>query len=229
MQAEGAGCVLGGTMKQGVLAARSRPIVDEQKDLLTALLAGALGLRLASQTSERLIERYGSLLDMFAASPEQLSRVPGVGPATLRIIATAKSVSESVARERLPSDKPLLASWDDLLEYLHVVTAAAQVEQFRVLFLDKRHRLIVDEVQQVGTIDHISVYPREVIKRSLELSATALILVHNHPSGDPAPSSADVRLTRQIADIAKSLGIVLHDHLIVGKSGHASLKALKLF
>ncbi|MNL52664.1 hypothetical protein D3C87_1758580 [compost metagenome] len=106
--------------------------------------------------------------------------------------------------------------------------AFESIEQFRILFLDKKNRLIADEVQQTGTVDHTPVYPREVIKRSLELSATALILVHNHPSGDPTPSSADIRMTREIADIAKPLGIVLHDHIIVGKSGHASLRGLKL-
>ena len=102
-------------------------------------------------------------------------------------------------------------------------------EQFRILFLDKRNRLIADEVQQTGTVDHTPVYPREVIKRSLELSATALILFHNHPSGDPTPSSADVRMTREIADTARPLGITIHDHLVIGKSGHASLKSMHLF
>mgnify|MGYP002713090974 CR=1 FL=1 len=101
-------------------------------------------------------------------------------------------------------------------------------EQFRILFLDKKNRLIADEVQQVGTVDHTPVYPREVIRRTLELSATALILVHNHPSGDPSPSSADVQMTKAIADIARPLGITLHDHLIVGRSGHVSMRGLKL-
>jgi DNA repair protein RadC len=102
-------------------------------------------------------------------------------------------------------------------------------EQFRILFLDKRNRLIADEVQQVGTVDHTPVYPREVIRRALELSSTALILVHNHPSGDPSPSEADVSMTQSVAAIAKPLGIVVHDHIIVGRDGHASMRALKLF
>ena len=106
--------------------------------------------------------------------------------------------------------------------------AFAETEQFRLLFLDKRNALIADEVQGSGTVDHTPVYPREVIKRSLELGATAIILVHNHPSGDPSPSSADVQMTRQINDVARPLGITLHDHIIVGKVGHASLRALKL-
>ena len=101
-------------------------------------------------------------------------------------------------------------------------------EQFRVLFLDKRNQLIADEVQQTGTVDHTPVYPREVVKRALELSATAIILVHNHPSGDPTPSRADIEMTKAIIEVAKPLGIAVHDHLIVGKQGHASLKGLKL-
>jgi len=104
----------------------------------------------------------------------------------------------------------------------------AEREQFRILFLDKRNQLIVDEVQQVGTVDHTPVYPREVVKRALELSATAVILVHNHPSGDPTPSRADVEMTRQIAEVAKPLGVAVHDHIIVGRNGHASLKGLGL-
>jgi DNA repair protein RadC len=107
--------------------------------------------------------------------------------------------------------------------------AFESVEQFRILFLDKKNRLIADEVQQVGTVDHTPVYPREVIRRTLELSATAIILVHNHPSGDPSPSSADVRMTKDLNEIARQMGISVHDHIIIGRNGHASLKALKLF
>ena len=107
--------------------------------------------------------------------------------------------------------------------------AFADKEQFRIIFLDKRNQLIADEVQQVGTVDHTPVYPREVVKRALELSATALILVHNHPSGDPTPSQADIEMTRAIVNVAKPLGIAVHDHIIVGRDGHASLRGLKLF
>ena len=106
--------------------------------------------------------------------------------------------------------------------------AFSDKEQFRIIFLDKRNQIIADEVQQTGTVDHTPVYPREVVKRGLELSATALILVHNHPSGDPTPSRADIQMTQQIVEIAKPLGISVHDHIIVGKEGHASLKGLKL-
>ena len=121
-----------------------------------------------------------------------------------------------------------LSSWNEVIDYCRTSMAFADKEQFRLLFLDKRNQLIADEVQQTGTVDHTPVYPREVIKRALELSATALILVHNHPSGDPSPSQADIQMTRAIIEIATPLGISLHDHIIVGKNGHASLKGMKL-
>jgi DNA repair protein RadC len=122
----------------------------------------------------------------------------------------------------------VLASWSSVLEYCRTAMAFADKEQFRILFLDKRNQVIADEVQQTGTVDHTPVYPREVVKRALELSATALILVHNHPSGDPTPSRSDILMTESIIDVAKPLGILVHDHIIVGKDGHASLKGLKL-
>ena len=124
--------------------------------------------------------------------------------------------------------RTVLSSWTAVLDYCRTAMAFADKEQFRILFLDKRNQLIADEVQQTGTVDHTPVYPREVVKRALELSATAIILVHNHPSGDPTPSRADIQMTQTIIEIAKPLGISVHDHIIVGKDGHASLKGLKL-
>ena len=123
----------------------------------------------------------------------------------------------------------MLSSWATVIDYCRTAMAFADKEQFRILFLDKRNQLIADEVQQVGTVDHTPVYPREVVKRALELSATALILVHNHPSGDPTPSHADIEMTKEVAKVAKTLGIQLYDHVIVGKDGHASMKGLRLF
>ena len=123
---------------------------------------------------------------------------------------------------------PLLSSWSQVLDYLKAAQGYEQREQFRILFLDKRNRLIADEVQGQGTVDHTPVYVREVVKRALELAATAMILVHNHPSGDPAPSRADIDMTRSIVEAARPLGVTVHDHIIVGKSGHASFKALRL-
>ena len=124
--------------------------------------------------------------------------------------------------------RPVLGSWAAVLEYCRAAMGFEAREQFRILFLDKKNRLIADEVQQQGTVDHTPVYIREVVKRALELSASAIILVHNHPSGDPTPSRADIDMTRQIVDAAKPLGIAIHDHIIVGRQGHASLKGLRL-
>ena len=142
----------------------------------------------------------------------------------LKLIAAAAS---RIAKGQL-QQRTLLSSWNDVIDYCRTSMAFADKEQFRILFLDKRNQLIADEVQQTGTVDHTPVYPREVIKRALELSATALILVHNHPSGDPSPSQADIQMTKAIIGIASPLGISVHDHIIVGKGGHASLKAMKL-
>jgi len=125
-------------------------------------------------------------------------------------------------------DRPVLTTWEQLLDYCHAAMATLATEQFRLLFLDRKNVLIADELQQKGTVDHTPLYPREVVKRALELSATAIIIVHNHPSGDPTPSSADIHMTKAIVDIAKPLGISVHDHIIVGKEGHASFKGLKL-
>jgi DNA repair protein RadC len=125
-------------------------------------------------------------------------------------------------------DKEVLSSWNAVLDYCRTAIAFSEKEQFHILFLDKRNQLIADERQQTGTVDHTPVYPREVVKRALELSATAIILVHNHPSGDPSPSRADIQMTQAIIDIAKPLGIAVHDHIIVGRDGYASLKGLKL-
>jgi DNA repair protein RadC len=140
-------------------------------------------------------------------------------------------IVESAARriaKGAVAKRPVLSSWNAVLDYCRTAMAFAEKEQFRLLFLDKRNALIADEVQQSGTVDHTPVYPREVVKRALELSASAVILVHNHPSGDPTPSSADISMTRDIINVAKPLGISVHDHIIVGREGHASLKGLRL-
>ena len=137
--------------------------------------------------------------------------------------AAASRLARGQAKKRT-----VLSSWSAVLDYCRTTMAFADKEQFRIIFLDKRNQIIADEVQQTGTVDHTPVYPREVVKRALELSATAMILVHNHPSGDPTPSRADIQMTQSIVEIAKPLGISVHDHIIVGKEGHASFKGLKL-
>lgn len=202
--------------------------IDDQVHLLARLLQPTLGARCAASVSLRLIETFGSLPGVFSASPARLARAPGVGPATINQLSTALELAQKLARERVRDERPILSSSSQLLEYLRLMMAHLTIEQFRILFLDKRNRLIADEVHQTGTVDHTPVYPREVIKRSLELSATALILAHNHPTGDPSPSPSDIRMTHEIERAAKPLGILVHDHVVLGRFGSVSLRALQL-
>jgi DNA repair protein RadC len=153
--------------------------------------------------------------------------VDGIGESVATDLKIVEAAARRLARGAV-AKRPVLSSWSSVLEYCRTTMAFADTEQFRLLFLDKRNALIADEVQGTGTVDHTPVYPREVVKRALELTATAVILVHNHPSGDPTPSRADIAMTREIVAIAKPLGIAVHDHIIVGREGHASLKGLKL-
>jgi DNA repair protein RadC len=178
--------------------------------------------------AKQLIARFGSYSAVLSAPPERLAEVDGINGAVATNLKIVQAAAQRFARHRVDRDMPILGSWSALIDYCRSQMAFNSVEEFRILFLDKKNRLIADEAQQRGTVDHTPVYPREVIKRALEHAATALILVHNHPSGDPAPSSADVQMTRQINDIARPLGITVHDHIIIGRNGHASLKGLKL-
>jgi DNA repair protein RadC len=177
--------------------------------------------------AKTLIKKFGSFAEVIHAPETRLREVKGVGDRTVTELKLIAAAASRIAKGQL-QQRAMLSSWNNVIDYCRTSMAFADKEQFRVLFLDKRNQLIADEVQQVGTVDHTPVYPREVIKRALELSATAIILVHNHPSGDPTPSSADIQMTRAIVDIATPLGISVHDHIIVGKNGHASLKGLRL-
>jgi len=174
-----------------------------------------------------LIKRFGTFAEVIGANPRLLKEIDGVGDAVvleLKIVeAAAKRLTKGAVQKR-----PMLGSWSEVIDYCRAAMAFSEREEFRILFLDKRNMLIADEVQGKGTVDHTPVYPREIVKRALELSATALLLVHNHPSGDPTPSSVDVRMTQDIIAIAKPLGVTIHDHIIVGRNGHASLKGLRL-
>jgi DNA repair protein RadC len=174
-----------------------------------------------------LIKTFGSFAEVLSAPEARLKQVEGVGDATITDLKVALAVAQRVTRGAI-GRRPILSSWSAVLDYCRAAMAFADKEQFRVLFLDKRNALIADEVQQEGTVDHTPVYPREVAKRALELSATAVVLVHNHPSGDPTPSRADIVMRGAIVEVARPLGIAVHDHIIVGKDGHASLKGLKL-
>ena len=177
--------------------------------------------------AKELLRQFGSFAEVIAAPPLRLEEVDGVGPAVIAELKIVEAAAHRLARGKVRK-REVLSSWSAVLDYCRAAQAFAEKEQFRVLFLDKRNQLIADEVQQEGTVDHTPAYPREVVKRALELSATAIILVHNHPSGDPTPSAADIEMTRQIASAAKPLGVALHDHIIVGKVGHASLRGMKL-
>ncbi|GLQ09080.1 UPF0758 protein [Devosia yakushimensis] len=200
----------------------------EDYELLELILQLVVPRRDTKALAKTLLREFGSFSGVFNASQARLEKIDGLGTTSVAHIKVIQAVAARFGRDRIAAEKPILSSWTQLIEYCNSQMAYQSIEQFRILFLDKKNRLIADEVQQTGTVDHTPVYPREVIKRALELSATALILLHNHPSGDPTPSSADVRMTKEIGDIAKPLGITLHDHLIIGKSGHASLRGLKL-
>jgi DNA repair protein RadC len=177
--------------------------------------------------AKALLERFGSLSGVLSARPEDLRTVKGVGPS---VALDLKLLQEATLRIGLAevAKRPVISSWSALTAYAKTALAHEPREQFRVLFLDKKNQLIADEVMNEGTVDHAPVYPREVARRALELAASALILVHNHPSGDPTPSGADVDMTRQVVEAAKTLRIAVHDHLVVGRDGVASLKALGL-
>jgi DNA repair protein RadC len=174
-----------------------------------------------------LIKKFGSFAEVINAPAARLREVEGVGERTVTELKLIAAAASRIAKGQL-EQRTGLSSWKDVIDYCRTSMAFADKEQFRILFLDKRNQLISDEVQQTGTVDHTPVYPREVIKRALEVSATAIILVHNHPSGDPTPSQADIQMTKAIIGIAGPLGISVHDHIIVGKNGHASIKGLKL-
>jgi DNA repair protein RadC len=138
-----------------------------------------------------------------------------------------REFAERLHREEL-KDRPVIGSWTSLLDYLQVALAHEPIEQFRVLFLDRKNILIKDEVQQRGTVDHTPLYPREIVKRALELQASAIIMVHNHPSGDPTPSRADIDMTKQVTQALAAVGITIHDHVIIGKNRHTSFKSQRL-
>jgi DNA repair protein RadC len=196
-------------------------------ELLELVLFRAIPQRDVKPFAKDLIARFGSFAEAISAPPARLAEVTGIGEAAITELKVVHAAASRLARGQVQK-RPVLSSWSSVIDYCRTTMAFADKEQFRVLFLDKRNQLIVDEVQQVGTVDHTPVYPREVVKRALELSATALILVHNHPSGDPTPSHADIQMTQTIIDVARPLGIAVHDHIIVGKEGHTSLKGLKL-
>jgi DNA repair protein RadC len=196
-------------------------------ELLELVLFRAVPRRDVKPLAKALLKRFGSFADLVAAPELRLGEIEGVTPGIVAELKLVHATAIRIGRTKV-LQRPVLSTWSTLIDYCRTAMAYAEREQFRLLYLDKKNVLIADEVQGEGTVDHTPVYPREVVKRALELSATAIILVHNHPSGDPTPSHADIVMTKQIVDIAKPLGIAVHDHIIVGREGHVSFRALRL-
>jgi DNA repair protein RadC len=194
-------------------------------ELLELLLAQAQKRIDTKPIAKALIKRFGSFAGVMAAAPDQLQEVGGVGPAAAVIVKVVQACALRMAQQEV-SKREVIGSWKKLLDYLRMAMAEQKTEQFRLLFLDNKNALIADEEQQRGTVNHTPVYPREVVKRALELGASAIILVHNHPSGDPTPSQDDIAMTKEVAAAADKLGISVHDHIIIGRKGHASLRSL---
>ncbi|MER8408919.1 DNA repair protein RadC [Mesorhizobium sp. M0185] len=196
-------------------------------ELLELLLFRLIPRADTKPVAKALLARFGTLAEVLGAPVERLQEVKGIGPAVALDLKVVAATAQRMARGEI-AGRELLSTWTQVLEYCRSVMAFEEREQFRILFLDKKNALIADEVQQVGTVDHTPVYPREVVRRALELSATAIILAHNHPSGDPTPSRADIEMTKLIIETAKPLGIAVHDHIIIGRKGHSSMKGLLL-
>jgi DNA repair protein RadC len=196
-------------------------------ELLELLLFRALPRRDVKPLAKTLLATFGSFAEVITAPQARLAEIKGLGESGITEFKIVHAAASRLVHGQVKK-RPVLSSWSAVLDYCRTAQAFSDREQFRVLFLDKRNQLIADEVSQVGTVDYAPVYPREVVKRALELSATAIILVHNHPGGDPTPSRADIEMTHLIVEVAKPLGIAVHDHIIVGRDGHASLKGLKL-
>ncbi|MDT8857685.1 DNA repair protein RadC [Paracoccaceae bacterium Fryx2] len=193
-------------------------------ELLELVLFRAIPRQDVKPLARCLLDTFGDFNRVVTAPAARLTAVPGVGEAVVQELKIVEAAAQRMMRARV-MHRPVLSSWDALLDYCHTAMAHRETEQFRILFLDRKNVLIADEEQARGTVDHVPVYPREVVKRGLELNASALILVHNHPSGDPTPSQADITMTMQIQDAAATLGITLHDHLIIGKERELSFRA----
>lgn len=193
-------------------------------ELLELLLFRSIPRRDVKPLARALLDQFGDFNRVLAAPPERLVKVDGIGPSVIADLKIVEAAAHRMARAKVLK-RHVISSWDAVLDYCHTTMAHRDTEQFRVLFLDTKNTLIADEDQARGTVDHVPVYPREVAKRALELNASALILVHNHPSGDPSPSEADIRMTERINEACAALGITLHDHLIVGKSREMSFRA----
>ncbi|MGE0224300.1 MAG: DNA repair protein RadC [Acetobacteraceae bacterium] len=213
-------------MRERLLSAGPQALADHE--MLEMILFLALPRRDTKPIARALLGRFGSFGRAIAAPLPELLRVQGLGEAGAAALKVVQAASLRLVRAQLANDQPLLSSWDQLMTYLTAALAHETVEQVRVLFLDNRNRLLADEILGHGTINHAPVYPREVVKRALERNAAALILVHNHPSGDPTPSRGDIAMTREVKRAAEALGLVLHDHIVIGGERWVSFRAQDL-
>lgn len=193
-------------------------------ELLELVLFRSIPRRDVKPLARLLLDTFGDFNRVITAPPERLATVKGIGDAVITDLKVLEATAHRMARARI-MQRQVISSWDALLDYCHTTMAHRETEQFRILFLDRKNVLIADEEQARGTVDHVPVYPREVAKRALELNSSALILVHNHPSGDPTPSNSDLQMTELIQQALSALGITLHDHLIIGKSTELSFRA----
>jgi DNA repair protein RadC len=196
-------------------------------ELLEFLLFSARARGDTKPLAKALISRFGNLAAVLGANKDALLAVPGMGEASVAIMIATRAAAIKLVRAEV-LDRPVMSSWQAVLDYCTAAQGFAEIEEFRLLFLDRKNMLIADERQQRGTVDHTPVYPREVVKRALDLSASALIMLHNHPSGDTTPSRADIDMTKAIAKALGAVGIALHDHVIVGRGRHSSLTSLGL-
>ncbi|MGR3514655.1 MAG: RadC family protein [Paracoccaceae bacterium] len=209
-------------LRERFLAGGSAAVADYE--LLELVLFRAIPRQDVKPLARTLIDDFGSFSEAFSASPERLASVPGIANAVITELKIVEAAAHKLAQSRI-LDRPAISGWQALLDYCRTTMSRRETEQFRILFLDRKNTLIADEPQATGTVDHVPVYPREVVKRALELNASALILVHNHPSGDPQPSDADIAVTRQIEAAATTLSITLHDHLIIGAHDEFSFRS----
>ena len=193
-------------------------------ELLELVLSGIIPRKDVKPIAKDLLKQFGSLSAVFAAKPNKLERIDGIGASTAILLSAINELHLRVAKEAI-QERTDLSSWRKVQEYIKLRLQHEDTEFFRVLFLDRKNRLLADEELGRGTVDHAPVYPREIAKRVLELSSTSIILVHNHPSGDPTPSNADITMTREIIDVLDPFDVTVHDHMIVGKQGVSSMKA----
>ena len=194
-----------------------------QQDLLARLLATTAPNAPSARMAATLLRQHGSLARVLCASDQRLKSVTHMTEDTIAHLRLTQAVAETITRKQL-DDRPILGSWQAVMDYCRATMAHRDVEEVRVFYLDRKNHLIADEQHSRGTVDHAPFYPREVIKRALEMSASALVVVHNHPSGDPTPSTGDIALTRQLGEASKMMGLTLHDHIIITPSGEVSFR-----